>query len=277
MSLTSFLERNKDVRERFRQEFRKPRLSLKKDLLASPLTKHYSLVGTAFDYLLRFYVQYLNPNAIDKGYWTAESALLLIADNPRLLALGQHIVSQAKDRLRDFLRTGQMNTELMESVLLLAQLDPIFRAGVGHEHVGHIHSDDARDLKNLISIVDPGLFQTSKLCLVNPTFGMASRMVSGADADLVIDDTIVDVKTTKSLELKRKYFDQLIGYYVLHEIAGVGELTPKPRITNVAIYFSRYAYLLTLNLQEMIDQRTFPAFVEWFRDRAREEYGAVGV
>ena len=73
MSLTSFL-RNKDVQERFRQEFRKPKFTAKKDLLAPPLTKHYSLVGTAFDYLLRFYVERLNPNAITKK-WVAEFAI----------------------------------------------------------------------------------------------------------------------------------------------------------------------------------------------------------
>ena len=64
MSLTSFIH-NKDVRERFRQEFKKPRIAFKKDLLAPPLAKRYDLIGTAFDYLLRFYLKYLNPNAMD--------------------------------------------------------------------------------------------------------------------------------------------------------------------------------------------------------------------
>ena len=57
MSLTSFLDNNPDVREQFKQEFHKPSLRVKKDLLAPPLTKRYSTVGTAFDYLLRFYVK----------------------------------------------------------------------------------------------------------------------------------------------------------------------------------------------------------------------------
>lgn len=37
------------------------------DLLAPPLTDHYWLVGTAFDYLLRFYIKFLNPKAIEEG------------------------------------------------------------------------------------------------------------------------------------------------------------------------------------------------------------------
>jgi hypothetical protein len=51
MSLTSFLNKNSDVREQFKQEFQKPPLQVKKELLAPPLTKRYSTVGTAFDYL----------------------------------------------------------------------------------------------------------------------------------------------------------------------------------------------------------------------------------
>jgi hypothetical protein len=73
MSLTSFLER-KDVRERFRQEFDMPRMKTKRELLAPPLSNRYSLVGTAFDYLARFYVKRLNPDAITKA-WIAEIVL----------------------------------------------------------------------------------------------------------------------------------------------------------------------------------------------------------
>ena len=50
MSLDSFLKLP-DVREKFREEFEKPRLASDRQLLAPPLSKRYSLVGTAFDYL----------------------------------------------------------------------------------------------------------------------------------------------------------------------------------------------------------------------------------
>jgi hypothetical protein len=74
MSLTSFLER-KDVRDRFRQEFAMPGMKVKRELLAPPLSNRYSLVGTAFDYLVRFYVERLNPHAITRR-WIAEQVLL---------------------------------------------------------------------------------------------------------------------------------------------------------------------------------------------------------
>ena len=76
MSLTSFLK-NKDVKDAFKQGFKKPRLKLQGELLALPLTNHYGLVGTAFDYLLRFYIKRLNPNAIEQS-WVSEVSLHLL-------------------------------------------------------------------------------------------------------------------------------------------------------------------------------------------------------
>ena len=123
--------------------------------------------------------------------------------------------------------------------------------------IGVVHKDDVQDLKNLISAVDKKLFTAKNLCMINPSFGSASELVGGADADMVMDDTIIDIKTTKKLSLDRSFLDQVLGYYVLHHISGVGELNPKPTITKVAIYFSRYGYVM--HLSELIDSATFPS------------------
>jgi hypothetical protein len=277
MSLTSFLADNKDVRERFRQEVPKPKFTVKKDLVAPPLSNRYGMVGTAFDYLLRFYLQRLNPNTVEKGHWVAETAVSLLSGNPILHSKGQEAVSLARSRLTEFLINGQITDELIQSTLLLARLDPIFRAGVGYEDIGIVYDDDVQDLRNLISVVRPTIFKSSEVCLINPTFGEASIMVGGADADLVIDDTLIDIKTSKKFELKGEDFQQLIGYYVLHEIAGIGAVRPKIEINKLAIYFARYAHLQVFEVDTIINKSSFPAFVEWFRHRAREAYGAVKI
>lgn len=272
VSLTSFLAVNADVRERFRQEFRKPKFLVKKELVAPPLTTHYSTVGTAFDYLLRFVIQRLNPHTIDKGYWVAETAVGLLAHDQSLFAKSKKIVASARKHLTAYLKTRQMSDALIESALLLGTLDPIFRAGVGHDMIGVVDKADIQDLNNLLSAVDEKVFTTTKLCLINPTFGAASVLVGGADADLVINDTIIDIKTTKKLALDRSALDQVLGYYVLHHIGGVGELNPKPTITKVAIYYARYGYLHVIPLSELIDSTTFPKFVQWFQHRAAEAF-----
>lgn len=278
MSLTSFLDNNSDVREQFKREFHKPPLRDKKDLLAPPLTKRYSTVGTAFDYLLRFYVKHLNPNTIDKGYWIAEIALDSLQNNPVLYAKGEKIILHAKERVAAFVQTGQITDELIESALSLAYLDPIYRANRGHGYIGTpIDKKDIDDVRKLISLVNPDHFKAKELCMINPTFGIASQMVGGADADIVIDDNIIDIKTTKKLEFRLRDFQQVIGYYVLHQIGGLGRLQPKPEIKKVSVYFSRYAYLHTLDLEDIINEDTFPDFVKWFKERAKQEFGEVSV
>ncbi len=273
MSLTSFLANNADVRERLRQEFEKPDFRVKKELVAPPLTKRYSTVGTAFDYLLRFFIQRQNPNTVDREAWVAENAVDLI-DDPTLVFKAEKIVSQARRKLTNYLKKkAPMSDVLVKSSLSLATLDPIFRAGRGHEIVGVTHKDDIRDLRNLISAVDAKLFTANKLCLVNPTFGTGSTLVGGADADVIIDDTIIDIKTTRKLSLKRSAFDQIMGYYVLHNIGGVGRRGRKSKIEKVAIYFSRYGYLHVMQLSAVVDLKTFPKFVQWFKRRAKKEFG----
>jgi hypothetical protein len=68
MSLSSLLNQ-KDVRARFRQEFPKPKMSKERELLAPPLTTNYFLIGTAFDYLMRFQLKAQNPQAIEQYGW----------------------------------------------------------------------------------------------------------------------------------------------------------------------------------------------------------------
>lgn len=73
MSLTSFIK-EPDVRAKFKQTFPLPKVFLNSELKAPPITSHYAMVGTAFDYLLRFYIKKNNPLAKAKA-WVAESAL----------------------------------------------------------------------------------------------------------------------------------------------------------------------------------------------------------
>jgi len=296
MSLTSFLK-NKDAKDAFKQNFKKPRFKLQAKLLAPPLTNHYGLVGTAFDYLLRFYIKRLNPNAIEQR-WVSEASLCLlniaklpglfeisnensimqklkekITEKPILYKKVAEIVQYAKNVYNSYINTGVMSRDIFKAVLLLAQVDVIYRAGIVDENLGNVDENDIKDLQNSISIVKPEYFKAKKTCILNPTFGKASRLVGGADCDLIIDDTIIDIKTTKKLELRRDYFDQLIGYYILYKIGDIKGMPSSCEIKRLGIYFSRHRYLHYIDVQDIIKEDTFPAFVEWFKKRAGEEYG----
>ena len=121
-------------------------------------------------------------------------------------------------------------------------------------------------MTNLIAAVNPEEFTAKDQCWLNPTFGNASNLVGGADADLIIDDTLIEIKTTKDFKLARHDYSQVMGYYVLSEIWNEGgDDTPKPKISKIDIYFSRYGYLHTMPVRKLA-----PEFLNWFKQKARQ-------
>lgn len=281
MSLSTFLARQ-DVREKFRLEFPKPPIGTDRELLAPPHSIRYSLVGTAFDYLLRFYLQRLNPKAVHRR-WVAVEGLRKLANRVPLVydvdagrlsdedwsvKAGRKALDKARTAYTAYLESGRVADPLLRGAIYLAQLDVVYRSGWVDENLGVAHREDVHDLRNLLSLVNPDNFRANRSCLLNPTFGDASRLVGGADADLVIDSMLVDVKTTKNFVLRREDFNQLIGYMVLHDLAGFEGIRSKRRIGKLAIYFSRHAHLETFDVRDIVNPDTYPGFVKWFSTAA---------
>ena len=171
MSLTKFLK-FKDVRKKFQEYFSKTRFAVKKEILAPPLTENYGRVGTAFDYLLRFYLKYLNPQAITHR-WVAELSLeglkeivemkksKLTKDQRIVFPLwkdwytkGKEELTLAKERYTQFLETGQVTDDLIKSTLYLSKLDSIYRARYIKKDFEYVDKNDIKDLKNLISLIN---------------------------------------------------------------------------------------------------------------------------
>ncbi|GAB4317910.1 MAG: hypothetical protein Kow0084_17590 [Pseudothermotoga elfii] len=189
-------------------------------------------------------------------------------------------IQYAKKAYSEYINTGIMNHDLFKAVLLLAQIDSVYREGAraiyrnGFLDESNIDENDIKDLRNLISIVKPEYFKSRKICILNPTFGKASRLVGGADCDLIIDDAIIDIKTTKKLDLTRNYFDQLIGYYILYTIGNIDGMPTDCKVKRLGIYFSRYAYLLFIDVLDVIKENFFD-FVNWFEKRQVKDLAGV--
>jgi hypothetical protein len=273
MSLSSFLE-IPEVKAKFNAEFQKPKFDVKRELLAPLILQgHSQLIGTSADYLLRFYAKYINPQAEeDEAGWAAEGALRVLKrqGENNLYEIGTVIVAEARHNYLNFLETGEFTDDLLRSALLIAKLDPFTRrSDYIVENLQVIDNEDIADLRNLINIVDPNLFRTQGRVLLNPDFGPGSLLVKGADADLILDDLLIDVKTIKKLTLERKAFDQLLGYYTLSVIERRFDPEIK-EIRRLGIYFSRYAYLYEFPVDQVINPKTFPQFLIWFEKRAQE-------
>ena len=118
-------------------------------------------------------------------------------------------------------------------------------------------------------LIDIEQFKWDKYCFLNPTFGEGSRLVGGADADLVLDGIIIDIKTTSKMVFSQQYFKQLVGYYILGMIGGVhvgDNYVNGEEREELAIYYSRYGYMFKFRMMDLIDEDKMENVMELFRE-----------
>jgi hypothetical protein len=271
VSLSTFVER-KDVKEYLRLNVPKPWFQVRAEIKAPPLTTSYGWTGTAFDYTMRFYLQKLNPSAKVRRWLAEESAAMVVASRGETARTKNHvlgIVATAKDCVRAYLkgRDAKPGAELIRAALDLAQLDLVYRIGL--LDLQPINDAMIEDIGNMLAIVRPDDFRAKKTCVLNPTFGEASLLVGGADGDLFIDGTLVDIKVNKNLELGRDIFNQLLGYFCLSCIGGVDGCRGK--VTCVGVYFARYGILHRMPINSFMNARFLPAHLKWFKATANRE------
>jgi len=262
MSLTNVL-RSPRMRERFAMEFEKPPLGIHSIPLAPPIGANPTLVGTAYDYLLRFHLQQ-RYDFIRGSTWIAEQGLRRVYGlENRVIAY--KMFASAIGHYQSFMTTGACDSNLLRSVLKLAQLDFVYRSQRIDKRFGKISSADVSDLKNLIGVTNFKLFKPKRDAVLNPSFGKTSLLVGGADADLLIDRRLIEIKTTKDAVLTRDTFNQLIGYYILASIGGIDQLGRKVGITELAVYFSRYGQLVSFKTKDLMPKAKMARFIRWFK------------
>jgi hypothetical protein len=296
VSLTSFVKKP-EVRSKLAHI--RPKISLK---ISAPLqvpsrSKRYSLVGTAFDYLLRFEIQRRAPFALTRP-WIAEKAADIVyrqtdpgaagmdllyefRDDPKLYLPPEEIqkraraiVAEARAELAVFCKTknpsAAMRLKLATHAIRLAKLDSIFRAKRLEPQFERVEPEDAREVVDLLAIVPFDNLLDDRVLILNPTLGEASRLVGGADADLVSGDSLIDVKVTANEQVQNDHLDQLLGYFILWRYQREAD-AKLPEIRRVGIYFARHGYLWTVDAREWTGHPDFQETEQWFMKRAKED------
>lgn len=288
MSLTSILSDkiNQELRDKLKTEFLRPAFTLKTEIKAAPLTNNWGIVGTAFDYLMRFYLQHHNKNTfIQRDTWVADHSYKMLTSQfltskkteirtgfhadkvfktKDLLKIITDQYDQTKTNYSKYISDGKLTDNLIANTIFLAKLDAYFRAGIIDPNFDYHNPDDIKDLKSILSLVNTNNFTAKHKCYFNPTFGEGSMLVGGADADLIIDNTLIDIKATKHLKLEREHLNQVLGYYILSLIGGVNDNPEDRPIENIGLYFARHGELWTLPIHHFGDKRKFEEFKKWF-------------
>lgn len=278
MSLTTFIKRP-EVRDRISEEFLNQGEGPSRPVQAVAQTENYPQIGAAFDYLLRFWLRRNVPECHARR-WVAENSLKLAEDKPIADAEAiRKAVERAKVERDEFLETGTLTRDLIESALDLARVDRLYREGQQPGNFGGYEQGDIVDCINLVHVLESSGELEGEEVYLNPVFGQASRLVSGGDADVILDDTLIDVKVTVNSTFKQDYWRQLIGYLVLsdlHELFcedGLYEefeelffvVPDKPKdIKEFGVYFARHGELETFPASLVYEAENYPEFRKWF-------------
>ena len=162
------------------------------------------LVGTAFDYLLRFELQRRAPHSRSE-HWVADYAPDMIwrktdsggAGIDLLLMKGvdpehymppdevaermQTMLKSAKEAVAAYVKqkspTPALQAALASYAIRLAKLDAVYRAKQLEPGFEDVNSEDTQDLVDLLAIVPFDELLHDELVLLNPTFRQASFLV----------------------------------------------------------------------------------------------------
>lgn len=249
MSLTSLL-RQPEVASQFRTIVCRPQTQPVGEMRVTPRHSSYPLVGTAFDYALRWLVG--SWNRTPQTEWVAERAAHLWEEaHGQRNELVDRGIARARAREQELRTTGVFTSEMGRACLFLATVDRFLRDGVlPTSQLTAPLASEVADVVALVRLVPREPF-ISDAVLLNPTFGKYSEQVGGADADLVVGDCLIDVKTTKYLRVPDEYLFQLVGYAALQRYA-----RPKWPLKYIAVYFSRHGMLERFALDTLLERGT---------------------
>lgn len=221
-------------------------------------------IGTAFDYLLRFYAGHLNPFCVEDR-WIADGALPRLARAAEtgrapahLWACFDTMLVEARRHQREFDEEGTPPAAVIDAVLGLAWCDLIVRPGIDrafphrfpleHEVVAHFAATPS-ERTQLVALLALARRSSSWLvaqdrCLLNPT--RATDVFDG-DADLTADDMIVDIKAVSDFSEWRSALQQTLCSFVAGRDADpVGH-----GVNRVGVYMARHGQLVSVAIDQL--------------------------
>ena len=148
---------------------------------------------------------------------------------------------------------------------------------------GAFEEDLLTEMENLFELLREQDWADGDRLFDNPGFGKHRYILAG-EGDLLIDDLLVDVKTTENPSFTNSFWRQLLLYYLLNDVqrelydeenvrSGREPFKGKyPEISRVGVYFARYGELKTVDLDDVIeDTDIYEEFRAWIVDQGIEE------
>ena len=156
--------------------------------------------------------------------------------------------------------------DIIERCIVLAKMEQIHRSGVGIVPLSKLFEFDTQNnslkmelqhlLKSFKKTFMPVVNKDS-IVVFNPHFGIGSRMIGGADADIYVDGTLYDFKTSIKNGWNSTEITQILAYYFLDAISKQytdqkNELS-KHLINRLALYKVRYEEIAYFDVDKLDD------------------------
>lgn len=216
------------------------------------LAENPARVGVAFDYALRFCLH--ARGWADEPDTVAASAVAVLLNHAELgvqPGIARGVLDDALGALASR-PAGQFDSAAANACYLLAGLDVVRRAR-RVDQIGRPATDaETEDLLALLAIVPWDAFRPTTRLLLNPTFGEGSRAVGGADADLVLDDVVIELKVISKTTIPVEAVRQVVGYALLARRYGVDGDPSNLGIHRIGLYHARSGTLSILPLVQAI-------------------------
>ena len=302
MSLTHHLKNTKSpIRQFLCDEFPNTRTllaSVRKQvrqakIIRPDIAARWGTVATALDYRIRYYfavtphkdlVAYRGASFLSIFQSDILSFKLLESDDDTVCLKNEYLeFFQSLDELtelaspvsrklgkseEDALNRHCVVLALMEEVRRTARLDGILATsqfsdaksliGIAEPH----WVDDLRELSYCFYDNFNHLF--SLPFVLNPNFD-GSMDIGGADADMIVDGTLIDIKTTTKQEINPDWLRQILGYTLL-------DYSDRYQINAISLYMSRQGILCQWDLEEALQvlRPENPQTIDELRRRLRE-------
>ena len=219
-------------------------------------------LGTAFDYLARFVLKHyqykLKVTSFEETFVAKYGLYILLEKTPNKDNNYIEVYDTAIHLIEEYIK-GNDSDELFERIIgvsvYFAKLESIYRNGYTKEKEISLRKSINPFVKEEL-ITQINIFKKAfekkfnvltkeNVIYYNPTFGICSQAVGGADADIVIGDTLIDFKSTKYLDSIENDFKQLVGYYLFSKVVN----NPN-NINKICLYFSRYGKFVEYEFTE---------------------------
>lgn len=216
----------------------------------------FGAVGTAYDYWFRCELK-KSDSDIYTTFLGYRECVSRYGDSPKAAKL----LKRHTKTLSEFSKGTLLSKDsLFEACLFIAKFETEYRSGYPVETFD-VKPQNVEELGRIAEATKLDHFQ-NKETILNPTFAVkGSKLAIQADGDVVLEDVLVDLKTSSQITLKDN-LRQLIGYWVLNLLRG----TPID-LRRLGVFYPRFNYFVDFSPSDLMTSDEQNNIVSYFQKR----------